>query len=497
MRTRRELRQHQRMRRQYVDVDQFVDDQRCAVRATDHPLALALQRSTRVGFYPLYGASTGSRRSALTGSHVGGWKRPNLLLLLRDRQLCRRFQPAAIASQFLPRGSLRSTSEVAPFEAARIHPDDLDDSVYTVRFSASGQYMVTSTRSGLITVSESRDDYKNGAIFSAEAVSWCVSDLVTSPDEQFIAYSSLNGVLHICNMSGERRRHEALVLDEGCEVGLTERPTFSLQFANGGAELVAGVGNRLVAYDIERKKTVAQTIAHCDDVNAVALADNSFKSNVIVSGSDDTRIRIWDRRCLHSARSSVGVLVGHTEGITHVHSKGDGVYVLSNGKDQCAKLWDLRMAISDAEHTRRFRHIPLSGTHDYRWEYYEDAGAPGAVVGDTSVMTYRGHRVSKTLIRAYISPESTTGGRYVVAGSSDGIVRVWDVLSGYIEETYTTSGLVRDVCWHPHLPEIVAGGENRTIFTFNAGGGSQKVALGGKERGRSVDDDDELWLPSE
>lgn len=37
-------------------------------------------------------------------------------------------------------------------------------------------------------------------------------------------------------------------------------------------------------------------------------------------------------------------------------------------------------------------------------------------------MTYRGHEVYRTLLRAHLSPLATTGGRYVVAGSNDGSV---------------------------------------------------------------------------
>jgi WD40 repeat protein len=60
-------------------------------------------------------------------------------------------------------------------------------------------------------------------------------------------------------------------------------------------------------------------------------------SNVLVSGSDDNYLKVWDRRSLgdsgRHARPS-GHLVGHTEGITYVAPKGDGRFVLSNGKDQ-------------------------------------------------------------------------------------------------------------------------------------------------------------------
>ncbi len=37
------------------------------------------------------------------------------------------------------------------------------------------------------------------------------------------------------------------------------------------------------------------------------------------------------------------------EGVTNLDAKGDGVHFISNGKDQCVKLWDMRRSYSDAE----------------------------------------------------------------------------------------------------------------------------------------------------
>ena len=52
-------------------------------------------------------------------------------------------------------------------------------------------------------------------------------------------------------------------------------------------------------------------------------------------------LQVWDRRALRGNRPA-GVLVGHTEGITHLDSRDDGRYLLSNCKDQTARLWDIR-----------------------------------------------------------------------------------------------------------------------------------------------------------
>jgi WD repeat-containing protein 23 len=95
-------------------------------------------------------------------------------------------------------------------------------------------------------------------------------------------------------------------------------------------------------------------------VNGVCFADEN-STNVIVSASDDGFLKVWyvglvlphrilvlilfssnrDRRSIGSSVPS-GVLVGHTQGITFVDPKGDGRYVISNGKDQAIRLWDLR-----------------------------------------------------------------------------------------------------------------------------------------------------------
>lgn len=99
---------------------------------------------------------------------------------------------------------------------------------------------------------------------------------------------------------------------------------------------------------------------------------------------------------------------------------------------------------------------------------------------DSSIMTYRGHRVKKTLIRAKFSPMETTGQRYIYTGCGTGrligelrrhmtvvsrsfhlhksvsFISVYDVLTGKIVNSNRAhKDIVRDVAWHPKRNEIL------------------------------------------
>ena len=62
---------------------------------------------------------------------------------------------------------------------------------------------------------------------------------------------------------------------------------------------------------------------------------------------------------------------------------------------------------------------------DYRWEEYPARAHYVRHPQDNSLMTYRGHRVLATLIRAYFSPIHTTAQRFIYAGSADGSVYIY------------------------------------------------------------------------
>src|ERR1700737_2832106 len=80
----------------------------------------------------------------------------------------------------------------------------------------------------------------------------------------------------------------------------------------------------ITVYDVEMRKISLRLLGHQDDINAVCFAD-PLSTNVLFSGSDDSFVKVWDRRSM-AGGGEAGCLAGHMEGITFVSSKGDGRY---------------------------------------------------------------------------------------------------------------------------------------------------------------------------
>lgn len=50
--------------------------------------------------------------------------------------------------------------------------------------------------------------------------------------------------------------------------------------------------------------------AHDDEINTVCWA-NRETSNLLYTGSDDSFVKVWDRRALGGSRRPAGVFIGH------------------------------------------------------------------------------------------------------------------------------------------------------------------------------------------
>lgn len=226
------------------------------------------------------------------------------------------------------------------------------------------------------------------------------------------------------------------------------------------------------SYDIERLQVLNFVTAHKDDVNSVAW-DNKNTSHIVYTGGDDCNIFVWDRRIIGKGQKPAGVLIGHQEGITHVSSQGDSLHLISNGKDQFLKYWDIRKRHPISK-MKSMPPLCRQPGFDYRSQNYNYANCPKHPC-DCSARDFKGHTVLRTLIRCDFSPLETTGQRYIYTGSSSGAVFIYDLLGDGKPSKILLTDVdnsdeedwdrpIRDVSWHPKYPLIVAPSFNRNIY---------------------------------
>lgn len=366
--------------------------------------------------------------------------------------------------------------------------------VYSGQFSEDGNFFFACVKDFKVRMYDTSNPYRWRYYKTVDYPfgQWTLTDATLTPDNKYLAYSSIQpkvclaptdpndmGDPYIMDLSsdGGRPRHGGFHSRYGA-FGI-----WSIRFSGDGREIVAGTNaHSIVVYDIESRRKVLEIPGHSEDVNAVCFGDVT-SPHILYSGSDDTTLKVWDRRSMGDSREA-GAFVGHTEGLTYIDSKGDGRYILSNGKDQCMKLWDIRMAMT----TARFLDIDVQSYttgFDYRMgDYVEDDYAPHP--HDNSLVTFRGHKVLRTLIRCHFSPPGSTNSRYVYSGSADGKVYIYNLdatLAAKVDVFDATKSsiphgdgmprhprffggdqirgshwrtCVRDASWHPTAP-VIAG----------------------------------------
>ena len=413
----------------------------------------------------------------------------------------------AVAGLGLNAGARRALA--APYIPTRMCAQlKKEERVYNALFSPSGRLLVSACQSEDIELHRVGHWSTPALRVRAQDVAWAVSSVDVSADDRHLVYSSMNSTLGLVdldavraqneNSSGNgvegggaaRRRappvgHVALDLTSGNEREMRWGrrggfPVYQAKFSVGGTEVVAACGNNhIVTFDLERHRVVSSISAHSDDINSVCFVEPTFRSNLLATASDDGLLKIWDRREAPAGGSSSApataalTLCGHLAGLASVAPRGDGQYLITNGKDQCAKLWDLRLASSSsapaaAAAAAASARTPPFLRFDYRWGQYPGVAAmPQVHPADGSVQTFRGHQVLLTLIRASFSPEETTGRRFIITGSACGNVFVYDIVSGEVVRSLSGhNGAVRDVAWHPTEPLIASASFDGSVGLF-------------------------------
>ncbi|KAF6176580.1 hypothetical protein GIB67_034442 [Kingdonia uniflora] len=393
--------------------------------------------------------------------------------------------------------------------------DKMNSRAYVSQFSADGSLFVAGFQGSHIRIYDVENEWKVQKDILAKSVRWTITDTSLSPDQRKLVYASMSPTVYIVNVGSSATESVANVneIHDGLDFSFDDDGEysfgiFSVKFSNDGRELVAGSSdNSIYVYDLETNKVSLRIAAHTSDVNTVCFADDT--GHLIYSGGDDNLckvisvlwlmnlviqrlnnetlspssnlsnhhcfvVEVWDRRCFVARGKPAGVLAGHLEGITFLDSRGDGRYLISNGKDQTLKLWDIRRMSSNATCSAKFRNYDW----DYRWMAYPVEAVHLKHPGDQSLASYSGHAVLRTLIRCYFSPAYSTGQKYIYTGSNDSGVYIYDLVSGApVARLDHHESTVRDCSWHPFYPMLVSSSWDGVIARWEFPGNGKAPSL--------------------
>ncbi|KAH6821791.1 transducin family protein / WD-40 repeat family protein [Perilla frutescens var. hirtella] len=363
--------------------------------------------------------------------------------------------------------------------------DQMSTRAYVSQFSADGSLFMAAFQGSQIRIYDVERGWKVQKNILARSLRWTITDTCLSPDQRHLVYASMSPIVHVVNVGSTTKEslanvteiHEGLDFSSPDEGGYSFG-IFSLKFSKDGREVVAGSSDEdIYVYDLEAKKVSLRISAHASDVNTVCFADES--GHLIYSGSDDNFCKVWDRRCFRAKGKPAGVLMGHLEGITFIDSHGDGRYLISNGKDQAIKLWDIRKMSSNATCYQGYRNYEW----DYRWMDYPPQARDLKHPYDQSIATYKGHSVLRTLIRCYFSPEYSTGQKYIYTGSHDSCIYIYDLVTGaQVAKLKHHKSTVRDCSWHPSYPMLVSSSWDGDVVKWESPGRGEAPAPANKKR---------------
>ena len=176
-------------------------------------------------------------------------------------------------------------------------------------------------------------------------------------------------------------------------------------------------------------------------VNSVMFSPDS---KLIVSGSWDNNVKIWDV----ATGTCTQTLEGHWNWVGSVAFSPNSELVASGSADNTVKIWDAATGLC-TQTLEGHRHWIRSGVNAL-WCAATGLGHSGSV---NSVA---------------FSPDS----RLVTSGSDDKTIKIWDVVTGACTQTLKGhSNAVRSVTFLPDSKLVASGSEDTTVKIWDAATG--------------------------
>jgi WD40 repeat protein len=302
----------------------------------------------------------------------------------------------------------------------------LDNYCKGLAFSEDGKTLATSTYIGHIVLWRVSDQTQL-ASYKTDQGGSVGTAFVTSKDLGLAAYGSLRGV-HVID------------LHDGKEIWSAPTDRFPSALALSPDEKTLAVATGAGQPDIRLLDftTGKQTglLKGCKAwVGSMTFWPDGKK---LVSSSADQTIRIWDV----SSSECLDTLRGHREGVWRVVLLADGKTLVSGSEDGSVCFWD---ASATHKKQRRFS-LPMDGV---AWRFAPDSQSVFTLDWDGGVSRWTGPDFQRreALMSIPAPPRNRSrslylfsrDGRVLAAGSTNGVLQVWDVWRGVLLRQLTNT----------------------------------------------------------
>lgn len=321
--------------------------------------------------------------------------------------------------------------------------------VTAAKYSPNGKYIATASSDSTIKIWSA---YTGNLFATLVGHLRGISDLSWCPDSK-----------HLVSVSDDKsvRVWDAIITQKVVRIlrGHTHYAT-SVDVNKKGNLIVSGSSDEnLKIWDLRHSKCLRTLAAHTDPVSAVCFSKDG---TVIASASHDGLIRLWDTRAGHCLKTFVGET---NSPILYVSFLPNDEYLLSSTLDGRLRMWDIRK--NQVVKTYLYHEDDLEqqpSETDTKTEIKtEDSQEENAK--EKTPETINEYKYSS---RSMVLP--TLGPGLVAQGIGKHTIAFWELQSRVlIDRLNDHEDIVFDLCYHPNLDEFVSASADGTakIWSLN------------------------------